>query len=80
MLKLVGNFVRFSAIEVLCEASVLSEKIGLSKEALANFVETMLPGPSAGQLAMLDSRAYTDLSTVSRFLKLHDTIPGKIGR
>ncbi|OAR03072.1 hypothetical protein LLEC1_05278 [Akanthomyces lecanii] len=63
MLKLVGNFVRFSAIEVLCEASVLSEKIGLPKETLAKFVGAMIPGPSAGQLAMLHSGAYSDLTT-----------------
>ncbi|OAA64964.1 6-phosphogluconate dehydrogenase family protein [Cordyceps fumosorosea ARSEF 2679] len=63
MLKLVGNFVRFSAIEVLCEATVLSEKIGLPKETLARFVEAMTPGPSAGQLAMLHSGAYSDLTT-----------------
>ncbi|KAJ4150727.1 hypothetical protein LMH87_011464 [Akanthomyces muscarius] len=63
MLKLVGNFVRFSAIEVLCEASVLSEKIGLPKETLAKFVGAMISGPSAGQLAMLHSGAYSDLTT-----------------
>ncbi len=64
MLKLVGNFVRFSAIEVLCEASILSEKIGLPKETLAKFVGAMIPGPSAGQLAMLHAGAYRDLTTV----------------
>ncbi|ATY63538.1 6-phosphogluconate dehydrogenase family [Cordyceps militaris] len=63
MLKLVGNFVRFSAIEVLCEASVLSEKIGLPKETLAKFVGALIPGPSAGQLAMLHAGAYSDLTT-----------------
>lgn len=64
MLKLVGNFVRFSAIEVLCEATVFSEKVGLPKETLAQFVSAMIPGPSAGQLAMLHSGAYSDLTTV----------------
>ncbi|KAJ6783853.1 hypothetical protein PWT90_05481 [Aphanocladium album] len=63
LLKLVGNFVRFSAIEVLSEACVLSEKAGLPHETLGKFVGAMLPGPSASQLAMLHSGAYSDLTT-----------------
>ncbi|KAJ3493101.1 hypothetical protein NLG97_g4954 [Lecanicillium saksenae] len=63
LLKLVGNFVRFSAIEVLSEASVLSEKAGLPKETLEQFVAAMIPGPSAAQLAMLHSGAYSDPTT-----------------
>ncbi|KND89096.1 putative oxidoreductase GLYR1 [Tolypocladium ophioglossoides CBS 100239] len=58
LLKLIGNFIRFSTIEVLCEASVLSEKVGLSQETLSKFVELLIPGPAAGQLKMLDSGAY----------------------
>lgn len=64
LLKLVGNYFRFASIEVLCETSVLSEKIGLPKETLAQFVKTVLPGPTVGQLALLHSGAYSDLTTV----------------
>ncbi|OAQ83719.1 6-phosphogluconate dehydrogenase family protein [Purpureocillium lilacinum] len=58
LLKLIGNFIRFSTIEVLCEASVLSEKLGMGQETLSKFVETLIPGPAAGQLRMLNSGSY----------------------
>lgn len=65
LLKLIGNFIRFSTIEVLCEASVLSEKVGLSQETLSKFVELLIPGPAAGQLKMLNSGAYHKVENVS---------------
>ncbi|XWW93065.1 hypothetical protein V2A60_000993 [Cordyceps javanica] len=84
MLKLVGNFVRFSAIEVLCEASVLSEKIGLPEETLAKFVEAMIPGPSAGQLATLHAGEYNNLATslapISMALKENSYLNDLAGR
>ncbi|GJN78263.1 hypothetical protein PLIIFM63780_001756 [Purpureocillium lilacinum] len=58
LLKLIGNFIRFSTIEVLCEASVLSEKLGMGQETLSKFVEALIPGPAAGQLRMLNSGSY----------------------
>ncbi|KAJ6441529.1 6-phosphogluconate dehydrogenase family protein [Purpureocillium lavendulum] len=58
LLKLIGNFIRFSTIEVLCEASVLSEKLGMGQETLCKFVEALIPGPAAGQLRMLNSGSY----------------------
>ncbi|UNI16485.1 hypothetical protein JDV02_002916 [Purpureocillium takamizusanense] len=58
LLKLIGNFIRFSTIEVLCEASVLTEKLGMGQETLSKFVEALIPGPAAGQLRMLNSGSY----------------------
>lgn len=66
MLKLIGNFIRLSTIEVLCEASVLSEKAGLSQETLQKFTEALIPGPATAQLKMLQSGDYYKLSKVKK--------------
>lgn len=65
LLKLIGNFIRFSTIEVLCEASVLAEKAGLPPDALIKFAETCIPGHAAAQLRNLQSGDYHKVTKVN---------------
>ncbi|KAL2840174.1 hypothetical protein BJY01DRAFT_236864 [Aspergillus pseudoustus] len=67
MLKLIGNFVRFSAIATLGEADALSEVVGLPPDALEQFVKLVLQGAAVGQLQGLRAGEYhkTDKPSVS---------------
>ncbi|KAL3448432.1 hypothetical protein BJX65DRAFT_306871 [Aspergillus insuetus] len=58
MLKLLGNFIRFSAIATLAEADAFSEVVGLPPEALEQFVGVVLQGAAVGQLQGLRSGEY----------------------
>ncbi|CEL01804.1 hypothetical protein ASPCAL01382 [Aspergillus calidoustus] len=58
MLKLLGNFIRFSAIATLAEADAFSEVVGLPPEALEEFVGVVLQGAAVGQLQGLRSGEY----------------------
>lgn len=58
MLKLLGNFIRFSAIATLGEAVALSEVVGLPLDALEQFVELVLQGAAVGQLKGLRAGEY----------------------
>ncbi|KAJ0425239.1 hypothetical protein BJY00DRAFT_308567 [Aspergillus carlsbadensis] len=58
MLKLLGNFIRFSAIATLAEADAFSELVGLPPEALEQFVGVVLQGAAVGQLQGLRSGEY----------------------
>jgi 3-hydroxyisobutyrate dehydrogenase-like beta-hydroxyacid dehydrogenase len=58
MLKLLGNFICFSAIATLAEADAFSEVVGLPPEALEQFVGVVLQGAAVGQLQGLRSGEY----------------------
>ncbi|PHH91796.1 hypothetical protein CDD83_10292 [Cordyceps sp. RAO-2017] len=57
-LKLIGNFMRLSMIEVLCEGSAAAEKLGLPHDTLQEFAGLFFSASQAGQLKQLRSGAY----------------------
>ncbi|CEJ90695.1 hypothetical protein VHEMI06459 [[Torrubiella] hemipterigena] len=70
ILKLIGNYIRLSAIRSLCEGLALSEVLGLAPQTLASFTETMNTSPTPQQIQMLLSGEYYKGTKVSKeFLK-----------
>lgn len=58
LLKLIGNYVRLSAIRSLCEGIALSEKVGLPPQVFADFTNGMSIAPTALQTQMLVNGEY----------------------
>ncbi|KAL3456691.1 NAD binding domain of 6-phosphogluconate dehydrogenase-domain-containing protein [Aspergillus heterothallicus] len=71
MLKLIGNFIRFSAIATLGEADALSEVVGLPREALEQFVELVLQGAAVGQLHGLRAGEYHKTNKASLVINMN---------
>lgn len=64
MLKLLGNFFRFSAIATLGEMATLSDLVGLPPDALDQLVQLVLQGPAIDHLQSLRAGEYHKLAKV----------------